>query len=488
MQNPTGPAHGPNLPAAAEYDVIVIGAGPTGENVADRVVKAGLSAVVVESERVGGECSYFACIPSKALLRPAAALAEARAVAGAREAVTGLLDVPAVLARREAFVSDLRDDGQVAWLKSAGIDLVRGWGRLVGERRVEVDGDDGATVLAARHAVVLCTGSSAVMPTVPGLAGIGAWTSREATTAGAAPDRLTVLGGGVVGCEMAAAWSALGSQVTMLVRSEGLLPSWEPFAAAQVADGLRRDGVGIRTGVEVERVVRENSTGVVMAYLADGSTVESAELLVATGRSPRTAGLGLETAGLEPGGRLPVDDSCRVTTVPDGWLYAAGDVNQRSPLTHMGKYQARTCAAAIVARADGHPARPVPWAPWSATADHHAVPQVIFTRPEAAAVGLTEEQARRAGLPVRAVEYPIGDVAGASLFADGYQGHAKLVVDEQRSVVVGCTLVGPGVGELIHAATVAVVGEVPLERLWHAVPAFPTMSEIWLRLLEQYWL
>ncbi|WP_280682373.1 NAD(P)/FAD-dependent oxidoreductase [Kitasatospora sp. MAA19] len=479
-------AREPHLPTTAEYDVVVIGAGPTGENVADRVVKAGLSAVVVEGERVGGECSYFACIPSKALLRPAAALAEARAVAGAREAATGSLDVPAVLARRDAFVSDLRDDGQAKWLKSAGIDLVRGWGRLVGERRVEVRADSGTTVLTARHAVVLCTGSSAVLPSVPGLAGIGAWTSREATTAGAAPSRLVVLGGGVVGCEMAAAWSALGSQVTMLVRGKGLLPSWEPFAAARVADGLRGEGIEIRTGVEVERVARENSTGMVTAHLTDGSTLESEEFLVATGRSPRTAGLGLETVGLAPGGRLPVDDSCRVTEVAAGWLYAAGDINQRSPLTHMGKYQARACAAAIAARAAGRRANPTPWAAWAATADHHAVPQVVFTRPEAAVVGLTEEQARRAGLPVRAVEYPIGDVAGASLLVDGYRGHAKLVVDEQRSVVVGCTLVGPGVGELIHAATVAIVGEVPLERLWHAVPAFPAMSEIWLRLLEQY--
>ncbi|MDH6145851.1 pyruvate/2-oxoglutarate dehydrogenase complex dihydrolipoamide dehydrogenase (E3) component [Kitasatospora sp. GP30] len=486
MRNPTSPSQGPDLPAAAEYDVVVIGAGPTGENVADRVVKAGLSAVIVEGELVGGECSYFACVPSKALLRPAAAVAEAHAVAGAREAVTGPLDVPAVLGRRDAFVSGLRDDGQVQWLKSAGIDLVRGWGRLAGERRVAVRTDSGEAALTARHAVVLCTGSSAVMPPVPGLADVGAWTSREATTADAAPRRLVVLGGGVVGCEMAAAWSALGSRVTMLVRGEGLLPSWEPFAAARVADGLRGEGVEIRTGVEAERVARDHPSGVVTTYLSDGSTVESEEFLVATGRSPRTGGLGLETVGLEPGGRLLVDDSCRVTELAAGWLYAAGDINQRSPLTHMGKYQARACATAIAARAAGRRANPTPWTAGAATADHRAVPQVVFTRPEAAAVGLTEEQARRAGLPVRVVEYPIGDVAGASLLADGYRGHAKLVVDEQRSIVVGCTLVGPGVGELIHAATVAIVGEVPLERLWHAVPAFPTVSEIWLRLLERY--
>lgn len=281
-------------------------------------------------------------------------------MAGAREAVTGPLDVPAVLGRRDAFVSGLRDDGQVQWLKSAGIDLVRGWGRLAGERRVAVRTDSGEAALTARHAVVLCTGSSAVMPPVPGLADVGAWTSREATTADAAPRRLVVLGGGVVGCEMAAAWSALGSRVTMLVRGEGLLPSWEPFAAARVADGLRGEGVEIRTGVEAERVARDHPSGVVTTYLSDGSTVESEEFLVATGRSPRTGGLGLETVGLEPGGRLLVDDSCRVTELAAGWLYAAGDINQRSPLTHMGKYQARACATAIAARAAGRRANPTP--------------------------------------------------------------------------------------------------------------------------------
>ncbi|GAB2608725.1 NAD(P)/FAD-dependent oxidoreductase [Streptomyces capparidis] len=471
----------------AEYDVVVIGAGPAGEVVADRLVAGGMSAVVVESEAVGGECSYWACIPSKALLRPAAALDAARAVPGAREAVTGALDPAAVFARRDAFVSDWRDDGQAGWLKSAGIDLVRGRGRIAGERLVEVVGADGGRrTLAARHAVVVSTGTAAALPPVEGLDAVRPWTSREATSASAAPERLTVIGGGVVACEMATAWSALGSAVTMLVRGRGLLSGWEPFAGEEAAEGLRAAGVTIRTGVRVTRAERDGASGAVSAFLDDGEVVEGDELLVAVGRTPRTGDIGLETVGLVPGDWIDVDDTCRAASADGGWLYAVGDVNRRALLTHMAKYQARACAAAIVERAAGREPRPGRWEPWSAAADRTAVPQAVFTTPELASVGLTEARARAEGLPVRTAEYAIGDVAGAGLLADGYRGRAKLVVDAEREVVLGCTLTGPGVAELIHPATVAVAGEVPLARLWHAVPAFPTVSEIWLRLLEAY--
>ncbi|MEU9131693.1 NAD(P)/FAD-dependent oxidoreductase [Kitasatospora sp. NPDC048540] len=471
---------------ADAYDVVVIGAGPAGEVLADRAVKAGLTAAVVEAELVGGECSYWACIPSKALLRPGAALDAARSVPGAREAVSGPPDPAAVLARRDAFVSGWKDDGQAAWLDGAGIDLVRGRGRLLGERRVEVrDPAGGRRILTARRAVVLATGSAAALPPVEGLAGIGAWTSREATAAAAVPERLTVIGGGVVACELATAWSSLGSRVTMLVRGSALLAGWEPYVGEEVADGLRELGVTVRFGVRAVRT--ERADGGITTELDDGSTVTGDELLVAVGRRPRTDDLGLEHVGLEPGSWLEVDDSCQVAGVAGGWLYAVGDVNGRAPLTHMAKYQARACAAAIARRAAaGEAPLPAGRRPWSAASDRDAVPQVVFTRPEAASVGLTELRARRAGLTVRTAEYRIGDVAGAALQADGYRGRAKLVVDEDRGVVVGCTLTGPDAAELIHAATVAVVGEVPLERLWHAVPSFPTVSEVWLRLLEAY--
>jgi dihydrolipoamide dehydrogenase len=477
-----------------EYDVVVIGAGPSGENVADRVRRGGLSAVVVESELVGGECSYWACVPSKALLRPPAALAAARAVEGARQAVSGDLAALAVLARRTRFTHGWVDDSnQVAWLEREGIELVRGRARLAGDREVEVAGSDGGTVtLAARHAVVIATGSAAAIPPIPGLAGSLVWTSREATSAETVPDRLAIIGGGVVACEMASAWRALGAEVTMLVRSAGLLAKMEPFAGEMVAASLRSAGVQVRTNTGADRVRRLARVTPVEIWTSDADPGQAAdlvadELLVAVGRTPRTAGLGLESVGLGPGGWLAVDDSCLVEAVPGGWLYAVGDVNGRNLLTHMGKYQARACGDAIVARTRGAlTGQPRPWSELAASADHLGSPQVVFTEPEVAAVGLTEAAALARDLPVRAVDYEIGNVSGARLFADDYAGRARFVLDERRKVLVGATFVGPGTGELLHSATVAVVGEVPLGRLWHAVPSFPTISEVWLRLLETY--
>jgi pyruvate/2-oxoglutarate dehydrogenase complex dihydrolipoamide dehydrogenase (E3) component len=467
---------------AATYDVVVIGAGPVGENVADRAVRGGLTAVVVESELVGGECSYWACMPSKALLRSSSALRAARRLPGAREAVTGALDVAAVLARRDGFTSGWKDDGQVAWLDGAGIDLVRGHGRLAGERVVEVGHDDGTTTLTARHAVVIATGTAALLPDIAGLRAAGPWTSREVTSAGAVPGRLAILGGGVVATEMATAYASFGSSVTLLTR-HGLLNQAEPFAGELVAAALRESGVDLRPAARVRSVER---SGPVRIELVDGGTVEADELLVAIGRTPRTGDLGLETVGLTPGDWLTVDDTLRVTGVPAGWLYAAGDVNHRALLTHQGKYQARAAGDVIAARAGGKPVRDEPWGTHAATADHRAVPQVIFTDPEVASVGLTAAAAERAGYRIRAVDYEVGSVAGAALHADGYSGCARMVVDEDRQVLLGFTVVGPDVAELLPAATVAIVGEVPLSRLWHAVPAYPTISEVWLRLLEAY--
>jgi pyruvate/2-oxoglutarate dehydrogenase complex dihydrolipoamide dehydrogenase (E3) component len=478
------------------YDVIVIGAGPTGENVADRAVRGGLTAAIVESELVGGECSYWACMPSKALLRPAGAVAEAAAVRGV---VGARLNPAEVLARRDSFAHGWKDDGQVEWLTGAKVELFRGHGRIAGMRLVKV----GDALLRARQAVVIATGTRAAVPDT--LAGVDPWTSREATSAHAVPGRLVIVGGGVVGCEMAAAWSALCAEVT-LVSTGRLLDRLPDFAGDLVAAGLRDAGVDVRIGVSATAARREGagapgnagaadakagpegeadpagalSRGTVTLALDDGTSVEADEVLAAVGRSPHTDDIGLETVGLSPGSWLDVDDTMRVTAVDGGWLYAAGDVNHLALLTHMGKYQARVCGDAIAARArDREPlVRDV--------SSRTCVPQVIFTIPEVAAVGLTAEQAEAAGRRVRTVEYEIGDVAGARLFADGYQGHAQMVVDEDRRTIVGLTLAGPGVGEIIHSATIAVAGEVPLERLWNAVPSYPTISEIWLRLLETY--
>ncbi|MGN8026286.1 dihydrolipoyl dehydrogenase family protein [Microbacterium sp. 22242] len=464
-----------------EYDLIVLGGGPVGENVADRAVQGGLTAVIVESELVGGECSYWACMPSKALLRSPQALHAAQHVGGAAEAVTGALDVAAVLRRRDEFTSHWSDDGQVKWLDSAGIDLVRGHGRLSGERQVAVTTPDGEErILTARHAVAVSTGSDAAIPPIPGLREAKPWTSREATSAEEIPASLAIIGGGVVAVEMATAYAALGSTVTVLARS-GLLGSVEPFAGELVADRLRELGVDVRTGVETLSVVR-GADGVTIT--TDGGEVRAAEVLAATGRTPRSEDIGLETVGLQPGRSIATDDTLRVPGVD--WLYAVGDVNGRVLLTHQGKYQARAAGDVVAARARGAAVDDEAWGRHAATADHAAVPQVVFSEPEVAAVGVTEAAARKAGRRVRAVDVEFSSVAGASLHADDYRGRARMVVDEDRQVILGVTLVGDDVAELIHAATVAVAGEVPLARLWHAVPSYPTMSEVWLRLLEAY--
>jgi pyruvate/2-oxoglutarate dehydrogenase complex dihydrolipoamide dehydrogenase (E3) component len=463
-----------------EYDVVIMGGGAVAENVADRAVQGGLSAVLVESELVGGECSYWACMPSKALIRSGIVLRAAQRVGGASQAVTGELDVAAVFARRNGFTHDWDDSSQVSWVAGAGIDLLRGHGRLTGEKRVSVTGPDGAiTELIARHAVVVSTGSDPLMPGIPGLLESEPWRPRDATSAQTAPASLAIIGGGVVAVEMATAYASFGTRVTILARS-GLLQGQEDFAADMVTTGLRGLGVDIRKA-SPDRVERTNDG--VAVHVGD-ETIVAEQVLVATGRTPRTTDIGVETVGLTPGEWLEVDDTLLVKGTD--WLYATGDVNHRALLTHQGKYQARAAGDVIAARALGRPVDDAPWGVHVATADHAAVPQVIFGEPEIASAGLTSTAAREAGHDVRVVDYEMGSVAGASLQADDYEGKARMVVDEKRGVILGVTFVGQDVSELIHAATVAIVGEVPIARLWHAVPAYPTMNEIWLRLFEEY--
>jgi pyruvate/2-oxoglutarate dehydrogenase complex dihydrolipoamide dehydrogenase (E3) component len=471
------------------YDVVVIGAGAVAENVADRTVQRGLSTVVVESELVGGDCSYWACMPSKALLRSGVVVNAARRVGGAREAVTGELDPLAVLKRRNTIVHEWSDDGQVSWLDSAGIALVRGFGRLSGVREVTVtDGDGNLAVLTANHAVVVSTGSAPMLPEIPGLDTVEPWSSRDATSAQKVPGSLAIIGGGVTAVEMAQAYASLGSRVTLVARG-GILRGAEPFAGEMVTRGLRANGVTVHSETKPLQVVR-NQAGEVEISLSNGESVTAEEVLVATGRIPRTGDIGLETIGLTPGDWLTVDDTLRVQgdspELRDGWLYATGDVNHRALLTHQGKYQARAAGDVIAARATGNPVDDAPWGAHVATADHNAVPQVTFTDPEVASVGLTLAAAEKAGFRIRSLDYDLYNLAGATELADDYTGQARAVVDLDREVLLGVTFVGQDVGEMLHAATIAIVGEVPISRLWHAVPSYPTLSEVWLRFLEAY--
>ena len=458
------------------FDVVVIGAGPVGENAADYAIRgSGRTALLVERELIGGECSYYACIPSKALLRPIEVRASATHLGGLPGEIA--LDVPALLARRDYWVSDYSDAGQEKWAVGAGIEVARGTGRLAGERRVLITSGDSRREVTARHAVVVATGSRAVIPEA--FAAVLPWTSRDATGIREVPGSIAVIGGGVVSVEACHWLAALGAEVTLLVRGERLLDRFEPFAAQLVADGLWAAGVTVRFGARVSGARRDRAAatglglvhGGVVTLVVAGSAEQFAEVLVATGRRPATEELGLDSIGLSAAGFA--DPGAR----PD-WLHVVGDVGGQAPLTHWGKYNARLVGDLIAARAEGLPDPVVP--------DDVPVPQVVFTDPQLASVGLTEAEAASSHVDVDCVEVDLAGASGFVLLRDDAAGRAKLVFAAGGGPLLGATFAGTEVAELLHAATVAIIGHLTPAQLWHAVPSYPTASEVWLRLLEAY--
>lgn len=459
-----------------EYDVVVIGAGPVGENVADYALRgSSLTALLIERELVGGECSYYACMPSKALLRPLEVRAAAAHLGGLPSQIP--LDVPALLARRDTWVSGYDDAGQVGWATGVGIEVARGTGRLSGERRVLVSSADGDREVVARQAVVVATGSAPVIP--PMFASLHPWTSRDATGVVEVPESIAIVGGGVVAVEAARWLAEIGARVTLLVRGDRVLDRFEDFASEQVADGLRGIGVDVRLGARIASAARLDAADTGLGRVhggpvrleVDGQARDFSEILVATGRRPRVDELGLESIGLSP------DEFAHAASRPE-WLYAVGDASGDPALTHWGKYAARLAGAAIAARAAG---RPVPAVPSDVP-----VPQVVFTEPQVASTGLTREQARSAGLAFDVVDVPMTSASGYGLLRDDASGQARLVFEADTGRLLGATFVGQEVAELVHAATIAIVGRLTAEQLWHAVPSYPTASEVWLRLLEAY--
>lgn len=449
-----------------EFDVVFIGGGSAMEASAPELARAGLDVLVLEPGDVGGECPFTACIPSKALLTPAIALYEANQSHGVS---TPEIDASEVFRLRDRVTDGGSDLEHVASLEAAGAHLSRSHGRISGERRVELI-EEGRTV-EARRAVVVATGAEAVLPDIPGIDGRRVGPAADLTGVQSVPDRLVVLGAGVIGCELAQAFAVLGSHVTVLDLAERPVPSEEAEASRRIQRALERLGIEFRFSTSASAFVDDDDG--VMVEVESDDPLQADHVLVAVGRRPRVSAIGLESVGVDPG-ELRTDEWLRVEGAED-WLYAVGDVNGRAPYTHGANYHGAILADHLLG--DGSSG--------GAKGDRTATPRVMFTIPNLAAVGKTEAQAREHGIDVVVSEWDLADVAAPYSHGHEHPGWAKLVVDGSDRRLIGATFVSSAAGEMIHAATISIVGGLTIEQLRHAIAPFPTHSEVWTPLVSQ---